>query len=54
MIEIRKQMEDVELKLKFPDVQSISTVFIEKWLLQNKQFNEIYDLLADTNHREFD
>ena len=27
-------------------VQNIFIVFIEKWSLQNKQFNEIYDLLA--------
>ena len=45
--EVRKEVDEMcILKRIFPDDRSIFIAFIVKWLMQNKQFNEIYDLLA--------
>ena len=43
---LRKQLDELKLMQIYPDDQNIFIVFIVKWSMQNKQFNEIYDLLA--------
>ena len=52
--EFEIQLKDVGIQSGYyQDDQNIFIVFIVKWFMQNKQFNEIYDLLAVTNYCEF-